>query len=458
MPTWLFPALAYLPVWLDYQMRQSEQPGCVVAVAHRGEVLLERAFGHADLAQREPMTPRHRFRVASHSKTFTAAAILKLREQDRLRLDDRVGQHVEELHPEVAQVTLSQLLSHSAGLVRDGTDGNYFSDAVAFPDTARIMGDLAAAPSITPDTRFKYSNHGFALLGLVIEAITGEPYPQWVQREVVAAAGLTETTPEIVIPAAGLARGHSLKLPLGHRVVFPGDASTEALAAAAGFVSTAADLVRFFGQLSPNAATNVLSPASRRAMAHPLWHDQHTTLPTSYGLGTISGTLNGWDWFGHSGGFQGYVTRTAVIPAQDISVSVLTNAADGLAPAWIDGVMHVLQVFAEGGAPTPEVADWTGRWWNAWGPVDLVPVGGKVLAAMPNLFRPLEKVPEIAVTGPDAGQVTLAGGFRSHGEPVRRERDNDGAVREVWLGGSRMTTEAALARELSARYPAAVEG
>lgn len=436
-------------------MRQSEQPGCVVAVAHRGEVLLEQAFGHADLAQREPMTPRHRFRVASHSKTFTAVAMLQLREQGRLRLDDPAGQHVEGLHPEVAQVTLAQLLSHSAGLVRDGADGNYFSDATAFPTTAQIRRDLALPPSITPNTRFKYSNHGFALAGLVIEAVTGEPYADWVLREVVAKSGLAETTPEIVAPVSRLARGHSLKWPLGHRVVFPGERSTTALGAAAGFVSTAADLARFFGQLSPDAATDLLSPASRREMARPLWHDRHTTVPTSYGLGTISGTLNGWDWFGHSGGFQGYVTRTAVIPAEEISVSVLTNAADGLAPAWIDGAMHVLQVFAEGGAPTPEVADWTGRWWTSWGPVDLVPVGRKVLAAMPNLFRPLEKAAEIAVAGPDAGRFALAGGFRSHGEPVRRERDADGTVQEVWLGGSRMTTEAALARELSSRYLAA---
>ena len=61
-------------------------------------MVLERAFGHADLATGEPLTPRHRFRVASHSKSFTAAGILKLREQGKLKLDDPVGQFVDRLH------------------------------------------------------------------------------------------------------------------------------------------------------------------------------------------------------------------------------------------------------------------------------------------------------------------------------------------------------------------------
>ena len=81
MPAWLRSALDYVPDWLAFQMRASERPGCVIAISHRNRVVLERAFGHADLATGEPLTPRHRFRVASHSKSFTAAGILKLREQ-----------------------------------------------------------------------------------------------------------------------------------------------------------------------------------------------------------------------------------------------------------------------------------------------------------------------------------------------------------------------------------------
>ena len=98
----------------------------MIAIAHRGKVVLERAFGSANLATGEALTPRHRFRVASHSKSFTAAGILKLREQGRLKLDDAAGQYVDGLHPAVARATIAQLLSHTAGLIRDGADAGQF--------------------------------------------------------------------------------------------------------------------------------------------------------------------------------------------------------------------------------------------------------------------------------------------------------------------------------------------
>jgi CubicO group peptidase (beta-lactamase class C family) len=454
-PAWLEPALAYIPRWLDYQMRAGDQPGCAIAVAHRGEIVLEAAFGYADLGAGETLTPRHRFRVASHSKSFTATAIMKLREQGRLTLEDTAGRHVAGLHPDVAAATLAQLLSHTAGIVRDGPDCGYWVDRAPFLDTGALRAELTAAPAIEATTLLKYSNHGFGLLGLVIEAVTGEPYKTWVEREVVIPAGLAETTADVPLPpGARLARGHGGKALVGRRPVFPGDASTHALASATGFVSTAADLARFFGQLSPNAERSVLTVASRREMARPQWKDAWSPLQQSYGLGTISGSFEDWDWFGHSGGFLGYITRTAVIPSQDLSISCLTNAVDGLSHFWLDGAMAILKRFAQDGPPAPELADWTGRWWSVWGATDLVPVGGKVLLALPGLMNPLLKVGELTLTGTDEARISQSGAFGSFGEPARLVRGPDGGVCEVRLAGGRLITEAALAEEVAARYPA----
>ena len=183
MANWLQPALDYIPQWLEYQLRDTEQPGCVIAIVHKGRVVLERAFGYADIVRGEPLTPRHRFRVASHSKSFTAAGVMKLREEGRLGLDDRIGQHVEDLHPEIAAATIAQLLCHGAGIVRDGRDSGQWQDRRPFLSAAELRADLAAAPAIEANTRFKYSNHGYGLAGLLIEAVTGEPYPSWIKRE-----------------------------------------------------------------------------------------------------------------------------------------------------------------------------------------------------------------------------------------------------------------------------------
>src|SRR5260370_38631782 len=178
--------------WNEYKKRQSEQPGCVIAVADHGKLVLEQAFGSADLDHGTALTPRHRFRVASHSKSFTSAGIMKLREAGRLHLDDMVGHYVGGLHRSIAEATIAQLLSHSAGLVRDGWDSGHWQDRRPFRSTEELKADLRAAPILEANTRFKYSNHGYGLAGLGIEAITGEPYRSWIQRGGVEAAGLDE--------------------------------------------------------------------------------------------------------------------------------------------------------------------------------------------------------------------------------------------------------------------------
>ncbi len=453
MDRWLGAALDYIPRWLEFQMRQTELPGCVIAVAQRGRILLEQAFGHADQARGIPLTPRHRFRVASHSKSFTAAGIMKLRERGKLRLDDPAGRFVRDLHPQIARATIAQLLSHSAGLVRDGWDAGQWQDRRPFRSEAELRTDLKLAPVLEANTRFKYSNHGYGLAGLVIEAITHEPYRDWIKREIVDAVGLEETQPDVPLRrGTPMARGHSGKWPLGRRTVIPGDNPTHGLAAATGFVSTAADLARFFNRLSPGARGGVISPASRREMIRRQWREPHSSLERYYGLGIISGSIGDWDWFGHAGGFQGFITRTATLPARDLTISVLTNSADGLAHPWLDGVVHILRGFAKYGAPTRRLAHWSGRWWSLWGAVDLVPVGDRVLVATPGFLNPLLDAGELAITGRDRGRIALAGGFASHGEQARLVRGGRGGVAELWLGGARLLPEAKVAREMAMRY------
>src|SRR3954471_2810820 len=254
MEAWRQPAIDYVRSWIEFQMQASQQPGCIVAIAHRGKVIAEFAIGEANLETGEKLTPRHRFRIASHSKSFTAAGILKLREQRKLRLDDPVGQYVAGLHPRVAGTTIAQVLSHSAGLTRDGADSGQFIDSRPYLDASELLAELKLPTAIEPGTRFKYSNHGFGLIGLVIEAVTKEPYRAWMKREIIEPAGLRETEPNAPLPkGASFARGHTRKLPYGERCVIPGDNPAHAMASAAGFIATAADTARFYAQLAPNA-------------------------------------------------------------------------------------------------------------------------------------------------------------------------------------------------------------
>lgn len=453
MTPWLPAALAYVASWLDFQRRHHDQPGVAVAIASGGEIVLEAAFGSADLATGEALTPRHGFRIASHSKSFTSAGIMRLVEDGRLRLDDKVGSLIDGLHPEIADVTAGQVLSNSAGLTRDGPDAGQFLDRKPYCDKAELLADLAAPPVFPTAQRFKYSNHGFALLGLVIEAVTGLSYSEWITDEVVAKVGLLETKADIELwGPRPMAKGHSGKQPLGYRVVIPGDNPGHAMVSAAGFVATAADVARYFAQLSPHAKTSIISPLSRREMSRRLWPDDESSLGRHYGYGTIHGGEGDWRWFGHSGGFQGFITRTCIFPEQDLTVSVLTNAIDGLAHPWLDGVAHILKTFSEHGAPPPETKDWSRRGWTLWGAGDLVPVSDRILVANPALLLPFLDAPEITLDGPDHGRITRASGFNSPGEAARLVRDEAGTVQSVWLGGSRVVDEQDMKVEMLARY------
>ena len=249
-----------------------------------------------------------------------------------------------------------------------------------------------------------------------------------------------------------MAHGHSGKLPLGRRVVIPGQNATRALAAAAGFVSTARDLTRFFAGLDPVARGGVLSVASRREMTRPQWRDAHSSVDMRYGLGSMMSRTAGWEWFGHGGAFQGFISRTTMLPEPGLTLSLVTNAIDGPAASGSPASSHILRRFAREGAPARRLADWSGRWWSVWGALDLVPVGDKLLIANPALANPFEDAGEISLAGRDPGRVSLSSGFGSEGEEVRLIRDARGKPVKLRLGGGEGEREAKLTADMEKRY------
>jgi len=131
---------------------------------------------------------------------------------------------------------------------------------------------------------------------------------------------ISETTPDIDLArAAPFARGHTSRLPLGHRCVIAGDNATLSLTPATGFVSTASDLARFYAQLSPGAASSILSLESRQEMTQPHRPDREAPVPGAYGLGVLRGNVGSWAHFGHLGRFQGSITRV-VVPEVDLTI------------------------------------------------------------------------------------------------------------------------------------------
>ncbi|HEV2360787.1 MAG TPA: serine hydrolase domain-containing protein, partial [Acidimicrobiales bacterium] len=222
---------AWADRWLLHRQRTLRVPGLQFAIAHEGEVILSGAHGVADLSTGEALREDHLFRIASHSKTFTATAIFQLAEgpDARLRLDDPIGRHLgwlgdSEVGRGVAELTIGELLGHGGGVTRDGIDGDYWQLRHPFPDGAALEEVLAGAPSpYVGNERFHYSNIAYSLLGLAIEAATGRSYTEHLRSSVIDRLGLADTDPDYVAATpARYAAGHTNesdgrgRLPIGH--------------------------------------------------------------------------------------------------------------------------------------------------------------------------------------------------------------------------------------------------
>jgi len=434
-------AARYVEQWLALHQRLDRVPGVQLAILHGDDVVASHAFGAADLTSGEPLTTDDRFRIASHSKTFTATAIHALAERGELRLDDRVASLVSDLDgTPIGEVTLRELLGHGGGVVRDGWRADHWQLSYAFPDTARLV-ELASdrADVLARNDRFKYSNVGYSVLGLVVEAVTGEAYAAHVQRQLLDPLGLSATTadldPQDSSATAAMATGHSAIAFGGERIPID-HIATGAMAPATGFVSTASDVVRwvaahFFGD------ERILSDDSKRVMQRTEWQVAGSA-GSEYALGFGVTKINDRRLLGHGGGFPGHITHTLFDPHERIAASVLTNAIDGPAQMYVATVFRLIDLAlgaaaSETPAVAPDVASrFTGRFANLWGVSDVVDLGGRLHLLDPTVGDPtadpirLDVADELTTL-----RITDSPGYAAPGEELVYTRDDDGAVREV---------------------------
>ncbi|AHH98371.1 serine hydrolase domain-containing protein [Kutzneria albida] len=427
-------AVRYLDSWLALRQRHLRVPGVQAAVLVGDEVVLSTAHGVADLATGSPMTPAHLFRIASHSKTFTATAVLQLVESGALRLDDPVGAHLTwlaERAPKLAGLTLRELLGHGGGLARDGQDAGFWLLTKPFPDERELCESLTDADAVLgANERFKYSNIGYTLLGQVIAAAAGEPYNDYVTTHIINRLGLVDTTPELdpkrledFATGHTAAAYHEQRFPIGHT-------DSRAMSSATGFCSTASEVCKY-AAAHFTEDTRLLSERSKRLMQREEWRLRGED--TGYGLGFSVDEVAGRRLFGHSGGYPGYITRTVFDPVERLAVSVLTNAIDGPAAELATGLVKLIGMAQ--GEHRPELELYCGRFANVWGVVDINCLGGRLLALRPGAADPALLPTELAVESARTLRITEAGGYGAPGETLEFDFDGDRIRSITGMGG-----------------------
>ena len=287
-------------------------PAVQIAVSHRGRIIYSAAFGMSDRESATAATPRSVMQVASITKPFTAAAILRLAERGALTLDDRIEKFVPEFNPQGATITLRHLLTHTSGVT--GLNPDHYSPLTREQSIKLINGTPLA---FTPGSKYSYSNAGYRLLGYAVESITGRSFADFVHSEFALPLGLIDT---------GVCGTSNLPRPDGYGVSPQATWRIPAVDmsvpfAAGALCSTASDLARWSHLL---ATGRVMLPASYAAMITPGRLADNTLTP--YGLGVFLGKMLGHPAVSHTGFISGFQSSLIYLSNQDMAIAVIMNA------------------------------------------------------------------------------------------------------------------------------------
>ena len=340
--------------------RQADRlPSVAAAVVRKGEIVWADAVGFADYDEGREATPATQYRIGSITKTFTAVAIMQLRDAGALDLDDRLEEHLDRI--ERGSPTIRRMLAHVSGLQREV--GEMFVEG-----TTPTEDDLVPGFVLAPARAHHYSNLAFGLLGRVVSARSGMPYTQYVDERVIGPLGLTRTTWYSQQPKA---QGYLVDEYAGTVWREP-ETDLGAVAAMGQLWSTVEDLARWATFLA-RGADGVLAASTVEEM----WFPQVMYFPDEWvlgwGLGLALHNREGTIFGGHGGAMAGHLAGVVVNRKTQIGAAALTNSgtrgdmeqfAVRLAAKAMELWPEPVETWRPEQEPPPEVRAILGVWWS----------------------------------------------------------------------------------------------
>ena len=426
-------AIDLYDAWIQRAMHQKRQPGLAVGIVQGGQLLWGKGYGFANVAAGTPVTLDTRFRIASISKTFTAVAILQLRDAGQLSLDDPVSAHLDWFdlrYPGAPEITIRNLLTHSSGLPRD-SHNPMWTECDAPPWDEFVEALKSRPPTRPPYCKFAYSNVGYSLLGGIIERVSGASWAAYLQRQILDPLGMAATRP---VPDADdelLATGYS-QLDDGYQRRAMPFFLMNGFEASANFASSINDLVIYAAFHLSEDDNAALSPHSLNDMHRIHWLEPDWL--QGYGLGSMQYKLEEWSISGHAGGYPGYLTGFTLCREHGVGLILLTNALGSAPPEYINqGYKLVLPEIikaTEAAEPqaNPAWQKYLGSYFHDWGYEKVIIRAGQLqivsldnLAYPPAILAPTEREHEFTIQEQGASNET-----------VRFELDESGEVVKMW--------------------------
>lgn len=298
---------------------KSSEPGGVVIVSTKNKIIYERAFGMANLELNVPMNKVMVFNIASMTKQFTAIAILRLVEQNRLALSDTVGKFVHDLPDAIRGISIEQLLTHTGGVPNAKNINNLLIAGRGWLSCDQIMETFKNQPlDFKPGTAWAYSNSGYQVLGCVLEKITNKAYGDYMDDSLLAPLGMKHSRYGVdVLVTPNLASSYVYSRSGIRNAV---NNNVQAAFAAGGLQSTAEDMVIW------NRALLSFKLVGKETLGKAWTRSaKGDGTQTDYGYGWFVGELQGSRLVEHGGNMGGFMSHAVYLPDEDIYVAVLYN-------------------------------------------------------------------------------------------------------------------------------------
>ena len=436
-------------------VKEHRLPGAAVGVVHGDDLVWSAGIGFADVSTGRPHDPTTLHRIASITKTFTGTAVMQLRDEGLLHLDDPAVTYLPELRSSqspfgaIETVTIRRLLSHESGMKGDPPGTEWVSATYEGDPVVNLANAAAFGTMVPPNTQQKYSNLGFQLLGEVVARVGGQPYASYLRANVLEPLGMSSTAFDPLDPAlegrcATGYRGRAFSDELEPAIAVP------PIEAEAGLWSNVEDLARwvsfqFRRDAGPRGGAQILAGATLKEMQTPryLGDDAWTE---AWGIAWYAQRKDDVIWVQHSGGLHGFITNVCFDPLEKVGAIALVN---GVGPASelavsLAGVARTAVRDAPppvvSPAPTPApYRELLGLY------TDDQTVGDGYMVRLEwrdgalTFLNPQEPTWRRTLTpAGDPDVFTVEPGVRESGEPVRFERRTDGRIKAVDLAGTRL--------------------
>lgn len=337
----------------QYEVSEKRLPGLSLALVDDQQIVWAQGFGFADPDKKSAATAETVYRVGSVSKLFSDIAIMQLLERGQLDLDAPVTKYLPDFHPKNpfgTPITLRELMSHRAGLVREPPVGSYFDSTE--PSLAEVVKSLNSTELVyAPGTHTKYSNAGDTVAGLVLESVARKPYAQYMQETLLRPLRLESSSfnrePSLL---RNLAKGYMWTY---DGKVFQAPTFALGTGPAGNMYSTVLDQGRFLSSLfSGGQGLNgrILKAATLQQMFAPQGSD------SGFGLGFALLNVDGLKMVGHRGGIYGFSTEVLAMPTERIGAVVMTNMDNSSEVCWHVAFTALrLMLAVRQGKPLPSV-------------------------------------------------------------------------------------------------------